>query len=60
VIGPEGGFDDVDQALLDAARAAWVHLGPRTLPSRLAGAIATSLLLASAGDLDHAAEPVPR
>lgn len=60
VIGPEGGFDDIDLTLLDAAGAAWVHLGPRTLPSRLAGAVATTLLLSSAGDLDHAAEPVPQ
>jgi 16S rRNA (uracil1498-N3)-methyltransferase len=60
VIGPEGGFDDIDVTLLDKAGAAWVHLGPRTLPSRLAGAIATTLLLARAGDLDHPAEPVPR
>jgi 16S rRNA (uracil1498-N3)-methyltransferase len=59
-IGPEGGFDDIDVTLLDKAGAAWVHLGPRTLPSRLAGAIATTLLLARAGDLDHPAEPVPR
>jgi len=59
VIGPEGGLDDVDIALLDDAGAAWVHLGPRTLPSRLAGAVATALLLAGAGDLDSAAEPLP-
>jgi 16S rRNA (uracil1498-N3)-methyltransferase len=60
VIGPEGGFGDVDLTLLDQAGAAWVHLGPRTLPSRLAGAVATTLLLASAGDLDSAAEPLPQ
>jgi len=60
VIGPEGGFDAVDLALLDTAGAAWVHLGPRTLPSRLAGAVATTLLLAGAGDLDAVAEPVPQ
>jgi 16S rRNA (uracil1498-N3)-methyltransferase len=60
VIGPEGGFDAVDLALLEAAGAAWVHLGPRTLPSRLAGAIATALLLAGAGDLDAMAEPPPQ
>jgi 16S rRNA (uracil1498-N3)-methyltransferase len=60
VIGPEGGFDDVDLALLDEAGGVWVHLGPRTLPSRLAGAIATTLLLAGAGDLNSAAEPVPQ
>jgi 16S rRNA (uracil1498-N3)-methyltransferase len=60
VIGPEGGFGDFDLTLLDEAGAAWVHLGPRTLPSRLAGAVATTLLLASAGDLDSAAAPVPQ
>jgi 16S rRNA (uracil1498-N3)-methyltransferase len=60
VIGPEGGFGDVDLTLLGEAGAAWVHLGPRTLPSRLAGAVATTLLLASAGDLDSAAEPLPQ
>ena len=39
--------------------ATTVHLGSRTFPSRLAGAIATSLLLAAAGDLDAAAAPPP-
>jgi 16S rRNA (uracil1498-N3)-methyltransferase len=60
IIGPEGGFDDADLSLLDDAGAAWVHLGPRTLPSRLAGAVATALLLAGAGDLDVTAEPPPQ
>jgi 16S rRNA (uracil1498-N3)-methyltransferase len=60
VIGPEGGFDDFDFTQLDEAGAARVHLGPRTLPSRLAGAIATALLLSRAGDLDHVAEPIPQ
>jgi 16S rRNA (uracil1498-N3)-methyltransferase len=59
VIGPEGGLDDIDLGLLGEVGAAWVHLGPRTLPSRLAGAVATALLLAGAGDLDSAAEPMP-
>ena len=60
VIGPEGGFDGADFRLLEEARATRVHLGPRTLPSRLAGAIATALLLAAAGDLDSTAEPPPQ
>jgi len=60
VIGPEGGLDDADLVVLGDAGARWVHLGPRTLPSRLAGAVATALLLAGAGDLDSAAAPVPR
>jgi 16S rRNA (uracil1498-N3)-methyltransferase len=59
VIGPEGGLDGADLDALAAARATYVHLGPRTLPSRLAGAVATSLLLAGAGDLDTSAEPPP-
>jgi 16S rRNA (uracil1498-N3)-methyltransferase len=60
VIGPEGGLDDADLEALAAAGAAYVHLGPRTLPSRLAGAVATALLLAGAGDLDSTAEPPPQ
>ncbi|HVC04044.1 MAG TPA: RsmE family RNA methyltransferase [Candidatus Acidoferrales bacterium] len=60
VIGPEGGLDDADVDVLDLAGATYVHLGPRTLPSRLAGAVATSLLLAGAGDLDSTVEPLPQ
>ena len=60
VIGPEGGLDDLDMHALESAGAAYAHLGPRTLPSRLAGAIATAMLLAAAGDLDSTAEPVPQ
>ena len=59
-IGPEGGLDNADIDALDLAGAAYVHLGPRTLPSRLAGAVATSLLLAGAGDLNSTAEPLPQ
>ncbi len=60
VIGPEGGLDAADLGVLDEVGASWVHLGPRTLPSRLAGAVATALLLAGAGDLNSAAAPVPQ
>jgi 16S rRNA (uracil1498-N3)-methyltransferase len=60
VIGPEGGLDDLDLELLGRAGAVFVHLGPRTWPSRLAGAVATTLLLAGSGDLDFPAEAVPR
>jgi 16S rRNA (uracil1498-N3)-methyltransferase len=59
VIGPEGGLDAADLRLLEGSGAIKVHLGSRTLPSRLAGAVATSLLLAGAGDLDAAAAPAP-
>ncbi len=59
VIGPEGGFDVSDLRVLEESGAVNVHLGSRTLPSRLAGAVATSLLLAGAGDLDAAAVPAP-
>ena len=60
VIGPEGGLDDADLETLIRANAVFVHLGPRTWPSRLAGAVATTLLLAGSGDLDSAAEALPR
>jgi 16S rRNA (uracil1498-N3)-methyltransferase len=60
VIGPEGGLDEADLDALHRANAAYVHLGPRTLPSRLAGAVATALLLAGAGDLDSAAKALPQ
>jgi 16S rRNA (uracil1498-N3)-methyltransferase len=59
IIGPEGGLDAADLSLLGEYGAIAVHLGPRTLPSRLAGAVATSLLLAASGDLDHAAAAPP-
>lgn len=59
VIGPEGGLDSADLRVLDDSGAIAVHLGSRTLPSRLAGAVATSLLLAGAGDLDAVAAPPP-
>jgi 16S rRNA (uracil1498-N3)-methyltransferase len=59
VIGPEGGLDAADLSTLDECSAIRVHLGSRTFPSRLAGAIATSLLLAAAGDLDATAAPPP-
>jgi 16S rRNA (uracil1498-N3)-methyltransferase len=59
VIGPEGGLDDRDRALLRSAGAIEVHLGARVMPSRLAGFLAVSLLLSSAGDLDAAVEPPP-
>ena len=59
VIGPEGGLDADDLRALTDSGATNVHLGARTLPSRLAGAVATALLLAGAGDLDAPAAPRP-
>ena len=44
---PKAGSTEPDlDVARDSRRATTSHLGPRTLPSRLAGAIATSLLLA--------------
>ena len=59
VVGPEGGLDDHDRRLLHAAGAVDVHLGARVMPSRLAGFLAVSLLLASTGDLAQPATPPP-
>ena len=57
IIGPEGGLGPGDLTSARAAGAEPVHLGARVMPSRLAGFLAVSLLLAAAGDLDH---PVAR
>jgi 16S rRNA (uracil1498-N3)-methyltransferase len=59
VVGPEGGLDPVELALLREAGAELVHLGARTLPAVRAGALAAGLVLARAGDLDAAAPPPP-
>lgn len=59
VIGPEGGLDPTETALLGAAGAELVHLGPRTLPAVRAGALAAGVLLAASGDLDAASPPPP-
>jgi 16S rRNA (uracil1498-N3)-methyltransferase len=50
-IGPEGGFDDNEQAL--AARAGYrpARLGPRILRTETAGLAALVVLQAMAGDL---------
>lgn len=56
-IGPEGGLSDAEEALLDTAGAQRRHLGSRVLRTRLAGAVATALLLAAAHDLDDAPAP---
>ncbi|MDQ2961444.1 MAG: 16S rRNA (uracil(1498)-N(3))-methyltransferase [Candidatus Dormibacteraeota bacterium] len=54
-IGPEGGFGARDLRILHDAGAETVHIGPRILRTRYAGAVGCALLLAAAGDL---AEPV--
>jgi 16S rRNA (uracil1498-N3)-methyltransferase len=58
-IGPEGGFDAAELDVLRRAGAALVNLGPRVLPSRLAGAIALALVLQRAGELDAATTAAP-
>jgi 16S rRNA (uracil1498-N3)-methyltransferase len=60
VIGPEGGLDDTDLRMLDESGAMFVHLGARTWRSRLAGTVATVLLLAGSGDLAAPAAASPR
>lgn len=52
VIGPEGGLDAADLAVLRQRDAGFVHLGPRVLRARLAGVVAVSLLLGAAGEMD--------
>ena len=54
VVGPEGGLGPADIAELHGAGAMEVHLGPRVLRTRLAGAVALGVLLARAGELDTA------
>ncbi len=51
LIGPEGGFDDAERALLKAHRAARpVALGPRILRVETAAIAALALWMANAGD----------
>jgi 16S rRNA (uracil1498-N3)-methyltransferase len=57
VIGPEGGLGERDLAELGAAGASPVHMGQRIFPSRLAGCIAVSLLLAGNDDLESPPAP---
>lgn len=52
-IGPEGSFGPRDLQTLRDHAAETVHLGPRILRTRYAGAFACALLLARAGDLGH-------
>lgn len=56
VIGPEGGLGPGDLSTLHAAPS-WereVHLGERIVPSRLAGFMAVTLILAARGELTRA------
>jgi 16S rRNA (uracil1498-N3)-methyltransferase len=56
VIGPEGGLTPEELADVRAAGGEEVHLGPRVLRSRLAGAVALGILLDRLGEL---VAPVP-
>lgn len=58
-IGPEGGWDDRDRATLDELHATYVHLGPRVLRSRLAAAIALTVVLTAAGELQMPVATLP-
>jgi 16S rRNA (uracil1498-N3)-methyltransferase len=59
VIGPEGGLAAEEVAAIVAAGGEEVHLGPRVLRARLAGAVALGVLLGRLGDLDAALAPPP-
>lgn len=51
LIGPEGGFDDAERALIRAHPAARaINLGPRILRGETAAIAATAVLMAVAGD----------
>lgn len=50
VVGPEGGFSDSEQSLLQAAQAATLTLGPRILRTETAGLAALAALNATFGD----------
>jgi len=51
LIGPEGGLDDEELALLQAGGWRRASLGPRTLRTETAGVVAAALLLHVRGDL---------
>ena len=59
VIGPEGGLGPADLRALSDAKALLAHLGARVLPTRLAGAVATAMLLDAHHDLDLPPAPPP-
>jgi 16S rRNA (uracil1498-N3)-methyltransferase len=51
LIGPEGGLDDNEHALAEAAGYLPVRLGPRVLRTETASVVALSVLQALWGDL---------
>ncbi|MGH8033625.1 MAG: 16S rRNA (uracil(1498)-N(3))-methyltransferase [Lysobacterales bacterium] len=51
LVGPEGGFEDVELELLEQNGVAQVSLGPRILRTETAGPAAVAILQALAGDL---------
>lgn len=50
LVGPEGGFEDEERALLDKAGAMAISLGPRILRAETAALAAVSTYMALAGD----------
>ena len=56
-IGPEGGFSAREHSHLVDLGAEPVHLGPRVIRARLAGAVALALALGASGDLDRSPAP---
>ncbi len=60
VIGPEGGLAPEELAMIRNSGGEDVHLGPRVLRARLAGAVALGVLLARLGELDAGLVPTPR
>lgn len=49
-VGPEGGFSDIEQAMLERAGVVPVHLGPRILRTETAAPAAVAVLQALKGD----------
>jgi 16S rRNA (uracil1498-N3)-methyltransferase len=60
VVGPEGGLDPEELAAIRAAGGEEVHLGPRVLRARLAGAVALGILLDRLGELAVTVPGPPR
>jgi 16S rRNA (uracil1498-N3)-methyltransferase len=60
VIGPEGGLAPDELADVRAAGGEGVHLGPRVLRARLAGAVALGILLDRLGELQAPVAAAPQ